>query len=147
MELFEIIVVDDGSQDDTGQQVERWAGHHPGCRVLLVRQHTLGQPLPVIKGQPLPKRLCCCSPTRTASRPGWIEALLDGFAGPEPPAGLMGTYRSEQRSLAARFAQLEFEDRYRRMLHQRGVGSGGYLFRRLSARSFSCRRAALILAS
>jgi hypothetical protein len=50
--------------------------------------------------------------------PGWVQALLNGFASPQPPAGLMGTYRSHQRALAARFAQLEFEDRYRRMLHQ-----------------------------
>ncbi len=119
LDQFEIIVVDDGSLDGTSQHVERWASHHPGCQVRLVRQQHAGPAAARNHGAAIaqtPWLLFTDADCQPA--PGWVQALLNGFAGPEPPAGLMGTYRSEQRSLAARFAQLEFEDRYRRMLHQ-----------------------------
>lgn len=113
---FEIIVVDDGSADGTPERVERWAARRSGCSLTLVRRQ---------RGGPAAARNCGadiaraplllftdadCQPTA-----GWVEALLGGFASPDLPAGLMGAYRSNQRSLAARFAQLEFEDRYQRM--------------------------------
>jgi cellulose synthase/poly-beta-1,6-N-acetylglucosamine synthase-like glycosyltransferase len=46
--------------------------------------------------------------------PGWIRAMLEPFNDPEVVAA-KGVYRTRQKTLAARFAQIEYEDRYRLM--------------------------------
>ncbi|HSN77068.1 MAG TPA: glycosyltransferase [Anaerolineae bacterium] len=119
LDQFEIIVVDDGSLDDTGQRVAQWVSCNPASQVRLVRQPHAGPAAARNQGAAIAQApLLLFTDADCQPAPGWIQALLNGFAGPQPPAGLMGTYRSDQRALAARFAQLEFEDRYRRMLHQ-----------------------------
>ena len=46
--------------------------------------------------------------------PGWLDAMLKPFADPEV-VGIKGAYRTHQKAIAARFVQIEYEDRYRRM--------------------------------
>jgi cellulose synthase/poly-beta-1,6-N-acetylglucosamine synthase-like glycosyltransferase len=46
--------------------------------------------------------------------PDWLDAMLAPFADPEV-VGAKGVYRTHQRSLAARFVQIEYEDKYRLM--------------------------------
>jgi glycosyltransferase involved in cell wall biosynthesis len=116
---FEIIVIDDGSLDDTSRHVARWASCHPDYRIRLVRHPHAGPAAARNQGAAIAQApLLLFTDADCQPAPGWMRALLKGFDAPDPPAGLMGTYRSNQHSLAARFAQLEFEDRYRRMLHQ-----------------------------
>lgn len=118
-DTFEIIIVDDGSTDATVQRVERWAAQHESCQVRVIRQAHTGPAAARNQGAAIARApLLLFTDADCLPAPGWIEALQHGFAGPAAPAGLMGTYRSEQRSLAARFAQMEFEDRYQRMLRQ-----------------------------
>jgi glycosyltransferase involved in cell wall biosynthesis len=118
-DAFEIIIVDDGSTDATVQRVQRWAKRHGECQVQVVCQEHTGPAAARNQGAAIAQApLLLFTDADCLPAPGWIEALLRGFAGPAAPAGLMGTYRSEQRSLAARFAQMEFEDRYRRMVRQ-----------------------------
>ncbi len=113
---FEVIVVDDGSADGTAGVVERWASQHGGLRVRVVCQDHTGPAAARNHGAAMARApLLLFTDADCQPAPAWAQALLDGFAGPHPPAGLMGAYRSQQQSLAARFAQLEFEDRYRRM--------------------------------
>lgn len=50
----------------------------------------------------------------------WLEAMLAPFADPEV-VGTKGVYRTRQGSLAARFVQLEYEDRYRIMSGVRDI--------------------------
>jgi cellulose synthase/poly-beta-1,6-N-acetylglucosamine synthase-like glycosyltransferase len=50
-----------------------------------------------------------CVPT-----PGWLDAMLKPFADPEV-VGIKGAYRTHQKAIVARFVQIEYEDRYRRM--------------------------------
>jgi GT2 family glycosyltransferase len=45
-------------------------------------------------------------------QPGWVAAFVKAFAGANPPAACMGSYLSRQLEPAARFSQLEFEERY-----------------------------------
>lgn len=46
--------------------------------------------------------------------PGWVDAMLEPFQDPEV-VGVKGIYRTRQTALIARFVQIEYEDRYRRM--------------------------------
>lgn len=46
--------------------------------------------------------------------PNWLDAMLNCFNDPEI-VGAKGIYRTRQKSLAARFVQIEYEDKYRLM--------------------------------
>jgi GT2 family glycosyltransferase len=46
--------------------------------------------------------------------PNWLTQILEPFADPEV-VGTKGVYRTRQREIAARFVQIEYEDRYRLM--------------------------------
>ena len=68
-----------------------------------------------IGAQPPRAASFCSSPTQTARRsPAGSQRSATPFADPDV-AGAKGTYLSKQRSIVARFTQLEYEDRYDRM--------------------------------
>ena len=46
--------------------------------------------------------------------PNWLDAMLAPFKDPGV-VGAKGIYRTRQKSLAARFVQIEYEDKYRLM--------------------------------
>jgi cellulose synthase/poly-beta-1,6-N-acetylglucosamine synthase-like glycosyltransferase len=50
----------------------------------------------------------------------WVSAMLAPFADPEV-VGAKGAYRTRQTSLAARFVQMDYEDRYRLMAGVRDI--------------------------
>ena len=113
-ERYDIIVVDDGSQDATGQKVARL-----GAR-LLSQPH---------KGPAAARNFgvkesradivlftdADCEPVR-----GWVEALLSALEDPEI-VGAKGVYATKQKALIARFVQLEYEDKYDKMKRERYV--------------------------
>lgn len=103
---FEVVVVDDGSTDDTagvagamGVRVERIS--HTGAAAARNRG------VEVTRGALLLFTDADCVPT-----PDWVARLTAPFADASV-AGARGVYRTRQRSLVARFVQLEYEDKYR----------------------------------
>lgn len=103
---FEVVVVDDGSTDDTaavaeaaGARVERMA--HAGRAAARNRGAEVAQ------GALLLFTDADCVPN-----PDWIARLTAPFAD-STVAGARGVYRTRQRALVARFVQLEYEDKYR----------------------------------
>jgi len=103
---YEILVVDDGSSDETRARVET----HTGVRLLtqahagpaaarnLGARHALGDILLFTDAD--------CAPAKD-----WIERMVAPFDDAEV-AGDKGTYVTQQREIVARFAQLEYEGKY-----------------------------------
>ncbi len=105
---YEVIVVDDGSRDETGEIALRH-----GAR--LVQQANAGQAaarnhgVAEARAEIVAFTDADCVPART-----WLSEQIAVFSD-EQIVATKGAYRTRQRSIAARFAQVEYEERYERM--------------------------------
>ncbi len=108
-ERYEIIVVDDGSTDETAAA----ARHACADRVLVIphqgRSAARNAGIEAAQGEIILFTDADCEPA-----PDWIEQITQPFLDPDI-AGTKGVYRTRQKELVARFAQLEYEDKYIRM--------------------------------
>jgi cellulose synthase/poly-beta-1,6-N-acetylglucosamine synthase-like glycosyltransferase len=106
---IQIIVVDDGSTDDTADVIRRYEG------VLFLRQNNSGPAAARNRGAAeATGTIILFTDDDCVPVPSWVEAMLQPFADPEV-IGVKGAYRTRQRRLVARFVQIEYEDRYRMM--------------------------------
>ena len=107
-ESYEIIVIDDASSDSTTSVASTYAVRVIGqTHAGPAAARNLGAQ--VARGPILLFTDADCVPT-----PDWIEAMLRPFDNPQV-VGVKGAYRTNQRALVARFVQLEFTEKYRRM--------------------------------
>ena len=105
----EILVVDDGSTEPVASALPAF----PSIRVIT--QANAGPAAARNRGALEARgRILLFTDDDCVPTPEWLAAMLAPFADPHV-VGTKGTYRTHQRSLAARFVQVEYEDKYSRM--------------------------------
>jgi GT2 family glycosyltransferase len=105
----EILVVNDGSTDDTAGVVESYSG------VRLITQANAGPAAARNRGAGEARgTIILFTDDDCVPMPDWLDAMLEPFEDADI-VGAKGVYRTRQKSLVARFVQIDYEDRYRLM--------------------------------
>lgn len=121
VEQYELIVVDDGSQDDTVARIQWWSAAHPEIRLRLLQQANAGPAAARNAGAAAAAApLLLFTDADCAPAPDWI-AVMSAALGQPGVAGVKGVYRTRQRAWVARFVQAEYEERYDRMHRHRTI--------------------------
>lgn len=107
-EKYEVIVVDDGSSDGSAAVADQ-----QGVRVIR-QEHTGAGAARNLGAQQAQGDILLFTDADCEPLPDWIEQMMAPFVNPEI-AGVKGVYRTRQRSVVARFAQAEYEEKYDRL--------------------------------
>ena len=106
-EDYEVIFVDDGSTDGTPDIVRKYGD----VRLLILPANRGAAAARNLGLQEARGEIILFTDADCVPAPNWIEAMLKPFRDPAV-VGSKGVYRTKQKGLVPRFAQLEYESRY-----------------------------------
>lgn len=115
-DMYEVIIVDDCSRDNTADVIEAFvpAAAAAGVSMKLIRQPQNGGPAKARNrgAQDATGDVIIFTDSDCELTPDWLLNMLIPFNDPEIDAA-KGAYLTRQTEWGARFAQVEFEERYR----------------------------------
>jgi cellulose synthase/poly-beta-1,6-N-acetylglucosamine synthase-like glycosyltransferase len=115
---YELLVVDDGSRDQSAVIVRRWQAAHPQIALRLLQQANAGPAAARNLGAAAAQApILLFTDADCRPSPDWIRLLVGALQQPGV-AGVKGSYRSQQPEPVAQFIQAEYEDRYAHMAGQ-----------------------------
>ncbi len=107
---YEIIMVDDGSTDSTADIILGYK------TVRLIKQSNAGPAAARNRGASEAKgEIILFTDSDCVPERDWIRMMIEPFIQDISVIGVKGAYRTRQREIAARFVQLEYEDKYDKM--------------------------------
>jgi cellulose synthase/poly-beta-1,6-N-acetylglucosamine synthase-like glycosyltransferase len=110
----EVIVVDDGSSDESAAVARTFD-------VQLIQQPHGGAAAARNRGaQAANAEILLFTDADCRPLADWVERMLAPFSNPEV-VGVKGVYRTQQRSLVARFCQAEYLEKYQRLARRRYI--------------------------
>ncbi|MCD6328123.1 exopolysaccharide biosynthesis polyprenyl glycosylphosphotransferase [bacterium] len=112
---FEVIIVDDGSTDDTSRIVERFD-------VRYIYQSNRGPAVARNNGVAHARgEIILFTDADCVPEPNWLREMVNPLVQDHDVAAVKGAYRTRQKSFTAVFAQAEFEERFKRLARRRYI--------------------------
>jgi GT2 family glycosyltransferase len=113
---YEILVINDGSKDNTESVVKKFADLHSENTIRIINQNNAGPAAARNNGAfKAEGDLLLFTDDDCIPEKDWIEKMITPFDNDKELIGAKGAYKSSQKQLTAKFVQIEYEHKYEKL--------------------------------